>query len=129
MTDSRALLRTVTMAALIVAILICIAAFAPQAQADSSPTLQLDCGYLNRAVADPIAHTEHLHEFYGNEAIADNSTHTSLVGQPTTCNILSNTSSYWHPAIRNEGVLMTPQEVTNYNRNPGTNPRGDAPGA
>src|SRR3712207_2321965 len=71
-----------------------------EAKAANSPTLQFGCAYFTTMVADPIEHTTHSHEFYGNKAVQDNSTYPQLVSQSTTCNINSATSSYWHPSLR-----------------------------
>jgi len=60
----------------------------------------------------------HLHEFFGNTSTDESSTGSSLLRSPTTCDDPNNHSSYWVPALYQDGVYMAPRVMkVRYNVN------------
>lgn len=97
----------------------------PQPQQASTPTappigtvgpgrgFTLECDFSHADTVDPIVmpgHVgmSHLHEFFGNVGTDENSTGTSLLADTTTCNDARNHSSYWIPALYQDGTLIEP---------------------
>lgn len=62
------------------------------------------CAYVETKVADPIAKTDHLHDFFGAKGITNETTYAGLRRSETTClrNSEANDdkSGYWSPAIK-----------------------------
>jgi hypothetical protein len=114
----------ITILALILALFIVIF-FASESQAQVegrgiAPTLQIGCGVVKTAAIDPIVRPAkgeaHQHVFFGNRSVNANSTHKSLVNnRNTTCNKSFDTSSYWHPILRDgNGNIAATKTVAYY---------------
>ena len=74
----------------------------------------LDCTHSHSNTVDPIvmpghAGMSHLHEFFGNTGTNEHSTGSSLLADGTTCNDANNHSSYWIPALYQDGTYIQPK--------------------
>jgi uncharacterized protein DUF1996 len=87
-------------------------------------------GPVRTATDDPIVHPNmagmsHLHEFYGNNGTASDSTYNFLLGQPTGCardrsgGDPGDTAAYWHPTLFVNGVRTPVPKSTFYYTNRG----------
>ena len=73
----------------------------------------VSCDFSHQAAVDPIVHpgmTEmsHVHHFFGNTSTDAFSTGQSLLAGATTCNDPENLSSYWVPALLQDGATIQP---------------------
>lgn len=83
------------------------------------------CGYAKTANIDPIlmpgmSDTSMAHDFFGNTAVAADSTSASLAGGPTTCATSADSSAYWTPVLYQNGVPVPPTAALIYWRARGT---------
>jgi hypothetical protein len=99
------------------------ALFAPAAQAafSSNSGWQVSCTLATRASNDPIVFpgqpgVSHSHDFFGNKTTDASSTPQSLLGQPTTCKLTTDTAAYWAPTLYVNGVAVQPEKVVAYYR-------------
>jgi Domain of unknown function (DUF1996) len=76
---------------------------ASPAAAAATGTFKVHCNFSHRAMADPIVSpgvtSAHLHDFFGNESTDEDSTYGSMVGQPTSCGIDTDTAAFWAPTM------------------------------
>lgn len=71
-------------------------------------TIQVGCKPFKDAVLDPIAHTAHLHTFYGVKGMTNSTTAAQMLKNPSTCSSRWDHSSFWHPKFRDpSGQLRT----------------------
>jgi hypothetical protein len=82
---------------------------------------EVTCTYAKSAQVDPIVSpgapvSAHLHDFFGNTSIDENSTGASLVGGPTTCKLSKDSAGYWVPAAyrSDSGKRVLPAKVWAY---------------
>jgi hypothetical protein len=86
------------------------------------------CYFDRTAVADPIARTEHRHEFFGARGVTNDTTYADLRVSDTTCNRGDDRSAYWMPKIRWGGEELTPTMSGFYFQSKGgLNPRKTRP--
>lgn len=69
----------------------------------SGGKFEVTCLYSHSAQVDPIVApgnpmSAHLHDFFGNTTVDQNSTPAGLVGGPTTCKLSKDSAAYWTPA-------------------------------
>lgn len=81
----------------------------------------VECDLARTANDDPIVHpgepgASHLHEFFGSTEVDADSTGSSLVGTPTTCDSRADAASYWAPALYRDGQRVEPLWLTAYYR-------------
>jgi hypothetical protein len=85
------------------------------AAAASAGTFKVSCEFSHRAMADPIvspgARSEHLHDFFGNETTDRDSTYGSMVGQPTSCGIDTDSAAFWAPTMLDQNENPIPIDV------------------
>lgn len=75
----------------------------------SASVLIMHCKYANSNQVDPIvspgiAPSAHMHDFFGNTGVDQNSTADSLLGNATTCRTSGDTAAYWFPQPVVNGV-------------------------
>src|SRR5438105_12734579 len=63
-------------------------------------TFGIVCPYVRSLQVDPIVSpgvypSAHLHDFFGNQTVDQNSTPDSIRGQATTCALTKDTAGYW----------------------------------
>jgi len=88
------------------------------------------CESTHMAQVDPIvfpgrASAGHLHEFFGNSSVDENTTTQSLIDTPaadTTCTDKNDKSGYWTPVVYQNGRAVTATGFAAYFR---TNPTGE----
>ena len=77
-------------------------------------SFRIDCAPTKVAAVDPIVmpgHTgmSHMHQFFGNRGVNENSTAASLRAAPaTSCKNLADSSAYWVPTLMSNGVAVNP---------------------
>ena len=77
-------------------------------------SFRVDCAPSKVAAVDPIVmpgHSgmSHMHQFFGNRSIDENSTAASLRATPaTSCRNAADASAYWVPTLLNNGVAVNP---------------------
>ena len=81
----------------------------------------VECGFSHAAVSDPIVHqgdvgAGHLHDFFGSEITAADSTYDDLLAAPTSCANPLDTAAYWAPALLSDGEPVTPWRAVAYYR-------------
>ena len=102
----------------------------PSAAPDVVGAFRFICGPGPVGKFDPIVYpgqqgAGHLHQFFGNTAVATDSTYDSLrTAGDSTCNNKLNRSAYWIPALlTGTGFVLRPREVAiYYKRRPATDP-------
>jgi hypothetical protein len=77
-----------------------------------------DCFWTNTSYADPIVKPtpdmQHLHNFFGNEGVTNDSTLEQLMTQQSTCDRPANKSAYWVPQLYIGGVPLEPRRTGVY---------------
>jgi len=77
-----------------------------------------DCFWANTSYADPIVRPtpdmQHLHNFFGNEGVTNDSTLEQLKTQQSTCDRPANKSAYWVPQVYIDGVPLEPRRTGVY---------------
>lgn len=82
-----------------------------------------ECPFSHRSTADPIvhphvgahdAHAGHSHDFFGNTTTDEHSTVSSLVGQPSTCQLDGDRSAYWAPTLFRGDEPITAEQFSAY---------------
>src|SRR5215207_8472937 len=86
----------------------------PVVKADAKPGWIVSCTYSHSNNDDPIVYPgqvglAHLHDFTGANTTNAFSTFTSLRAGGTTCAMPGDKSSYWVPALYEDGVRILPQ--------------------
>lgn len=68
-------------------------------------------------MADPIVSpgqtSAHLHDFFGNETTNKDSTYDSMVGQPTSCGLGTDTAGFWAPTMLDKNENPIPVDRVN----------------
>jgi Domain of unknown function (DUF1996) len=114
MLRSKSQVRTRTARIIVVVSLVALSLSVPgsPAAAASAGTFKVTCEFSHRAMADPIvspgARSEHLHDFFGNETTEKDSTYGSMVGQPTSCGIGTDTAAFWAPTMLDQNENPIP---------------------
>ena len=75
----------------------------------SATVLTVHCRYAMSMQVDPIVSpgiipSAHMHDFFGNTGVNENSTADSLLGNATTCRTAGDTAAYWFPQPVVNGV-------------------------
>lgn len=77
-----------------------------------------DCFWANTSYADPIVKPtpdmQHLHNFFGNERVTNDSTLEQLMTQQSTCDRPANKSAYWVPQVYIGDVPLQPRRTGVY---------------
>lgn len=96
-------------------------AFAAGAPGPKGGKFEVTCKFSNHRQVDPIVSpgspmSAHLHAFFANRNVTENSTADSLRGGSTTCKVLDDTAGYWIPAAyrTDTGALLTPTKIFAY---------------
>lgn len=85
--------------------------------APATNSFRFRCLPAKTAALDPIVMPgmtgmSHMHQFFGNRAIDENTTAASLRAAPaTTCTNRADSSAYWVPSLVNNGVAVAPTGV------------------
>lgn len=93
---------------------------ASPAAAESTGVFRVTCDFSHRAMADPIVSpgtkSAHMHDFFGNETTDMNSTYDSMIGQPTSCGINTDTAAFWAPTMldKNENPIPVDSAAVYY---------------
>ena len=99
---------------LVLCIIVAVTAVNPQVvKADVKPGWIVSCTYSHSLNDDPIVFpgqvgASHLHDFTGAKTTNAFSTFTSLRAGGTTCAMPGDKSSYWVPALYEDGVRILP---------------------
>src|SRR5215210_6734528 len=105
--------------ALIVATLVLMLPPTDEAKAaDGKGQFKGDCFWANTSYADPIVKPsldmQHLHNFFGNKGVTNDSSLEQLMKQATTCDRPANKSAYWVPQVYIGGVALEPRRTGVY---------------
>lgn len=76
------------------------------------------------AIVSPGRPSAHLHEFFGSRVVTSNLTTQQLVDEPSTrieCSDTNDKSSYWSPAVYQDGRLVTATGFKAYYKSPTPN--------
>ena len=77
-----------------------------------------DCFWANTSYADPIVKPgldmQHLHNFFGNKGVTNDSTLEQLMTQESTCDRPANKSAYWVPQAYVDDVPLEPRRTGLY---------------
>lgn len=81
----------------------------------------VECAFSHSAPHDPIVFPgqpglSHLHDFFGSRSVDASSTASTLVGSDTSCDLVSDTASYWAPSALFDGKPVEPTSMTAYYR-------------
>jgi hypothetical protein len=87
-------------------------------------TFKVRCDATHRLADDPIVKpgqpgASHLHQFLGNSSTNASSTADTLLAGNTNCDVPSDKSSYWVPALYVNGQEIVPKDVQVYYRGGG----------
>ncbi|MFM2310361.1 MAG: hypothetical protein RLY87_2483 [Chloroflexota bacterium] len=91
-------------------------------------SFRIDCAPTKVDAIDPIVmpgHTgmSHLHQFFGNRGVNENTTAASLRAAPaTSCKNPADGSAYWVPTLMNNGVAVNPINLEVFYRKTVTSP-------
>jgi hypothetical protein len=100
---------------LVLCIIVAVTAINPQVvKADVKPGWIVSCTYSHSLKDDPIVFPDqvgmaHLHDFVGARTTNAFSTFNSLAAGGTTCAMSGDESSYWVPALYENGIRILPQ--------------------
>jgi hypothetical protein len=90
------------------------------------PEFIISCPFSHRAADDPIEFpgqpggSDYTYDFFGNTTTNANSTLSSLLAGPTTCDFAPDTAAYYSPTVFDNGKPLTPLKATIYYRNVGS---------
>lgn len=77
-----------------------------------------DCFWADTSYADPIVkptpEMQHLHNFFGNKGVTNDSTLEQLMTHESTCDRPANKSAYWVPQVYIGGVKLEPRRTGVY---------------
>src|SRR3954471_22423980 len=74
------------------------------------------CKYAKSAQVDPIVSpgvnpSAHMHDFFGNRNVDENSTASNLAGGPTSCATPGDTAAYWFPQATVGGLAAHDEQL------------------
>lgn len=99
-----------------------VAAVRPAVAGEMRGVFITHCGLARIRQVDPImspgmATSDHLHQFFANRSVDENSTYRSMRNGATTCTFRADTSGYWTPMLVSpSGRRARPQSISAYYR-------------